>query len=444
MGGGGGGGGGGREQASSYFGSKHKLWNFHMYWLVLYLYQRLYCKLSCVLLCRMPKKQQGTANSSKGRDKDKKAVSRNRRVMSTEDCTVGDIDRRRQATYDHREAERGAKEEEEGKQGNRYYDRELAIKISTDNPRYGILSRRSLETDSDQEIEGAVSDLFNKRSSSRKSSAEKQVKLPTNTGVEDKLANAEKRLANEMKAKQEKKEKFKAIIEEDEIHLKLLEQQLQELEVRIKKQEDKIESMKLQRKNTKPLLKKFGTQFQIAKCVLRREKLQDDLSILKGQCASRKRRIQKYKTRIRYDLQILNDPSVATVNPSNEMVTEHKMKQERRPIPACFFAGEPLSTLNEEADLQPSRRREDLSCNSSGSLTGLYDSASRQSCSSDPNYICDALEESIAKERLGCKQSSSSIGPDNFYMQSGSGSNSTEYGFADYAVAGMNGNGGTT
>lgn len=324
--------------------------------------------------------------------------------------------------------------------GNGCYDGELAIQISTENPTYGILSRRSSETNSDQEVEHAVSDHLDKRNSSKKSSAEKAVKF---LRVEDKLANAEKRLADEMKAKQQKKQKFKAIIEEDETHLKLLEKQLEELEVRIKDQEDKIADMKLQRKNTKPLLKKFGTQFQIAKSVLRKERMQDDLSVLKGQCTGRKRRIQRYKTKIRYDLQILNDPSVASVNPANEMIAHHKQKHERRPIPACFFVGEPLSTQSEETDLQPSRRSEDLSsmnCEYGGSLTELD---SGQSCSSDPNHICDCgLEESIAKERLGCRQSSSSIGPDGFYMQSGSASNSPEYALPDYAVAGVNGNGG--
>ena len=35
---GGGGGGGGGGQASSLISSKHKLWNFHRYWLVLIVY----------------------------------------------------------------------------------------------------------------------------------------------------------------------------------------------------------------------------------------------------------------------------------------------------------------------------------------------------------------------------------------------------------------------
>ncbi len=157
--------------------------------------------------------------------------------------------------------------------------------------------------------------------------------------AQEKLADAEKRLAEKIQAKKEKRLKFKHIIEENESQLKALSKQMQEVEEAIKIKEGKITEMKLERKE-KPLFQKLGSQFSIAKSVLKKERLEDDLSVLKSQSASRRRQIQKYKTKIRYDLQILNDPSITAVKPANEP----KLQQNARPIPQCFFVGAPTST----------------------------------------------------------------------------------------------------
>lgn len=155
----------------------------------------------------------------------------------------------------------------------------------------------------------------------------------TSSTPQEKLANAEKKLAEEIEMKKEKRLKYKTLIEENENHLKILSKEMQDVEEAIKNKEGKIMEMKLERKE-KPLFKKLGSQFGIAKSVLKKERLEDDLSVLKGQSASRRRLIQKYKTKIRYDLQILNDTSVTTIKP----LQEPRAKQTPRPIPPCFFA----------------------------------------------------------------------------------------------------------
>lgn len=156
-----------------------------------------------------------------------------------------------------------------------------------------------------------------------------------NITAQEKLASAEKRLAGEMELKKEKRLRYKTIIEENENHLKVLSKQIQDVEEAIKNKEIKIMEMKLERKQ-KPLFKKLGSQFNIAKSVLKKERLEDDLSVLKGRSATRRRIIQKYKTKIRYDLQILNDPSTTAVKPSQET----RLKHTQRPIPPCFFVGD--------------------------------------------------------------------------------------------------------
>ena len=151
-----------------------------------------------------------------------------------------------------------------------------------------------------------------------------------------KLADSEKRLADEMKMRKEKRIKFKAIIEEEENKLKVLTKQVQSVQDAIKLKELKIKEMKCRRKEM-PLLRKFGMQINISKSVLRKERLQDDLSVLRGRCVARRRKIQKYKTKIRYDLQILSDPCRTSINPSP--ATKPKPKASR-PTPACFFVQE--------------------------------------------------------------------------------------------------------
>lgn len=154
----------------------------------------------------------------------------------------------------------------------------------------------------------------------------------------EKLANAERKLARDMMLKKEKKQRYKIIIEENEGQLEALSKQMQDVEEDIKNKEVKITEMRRERKEM-PFLKKFGSQFNIAKSVLKKERLEDDLSVLKNQSNSRKRIIQKYKTKIRYDLQILNDPSITTIKPSQEKLA--KPKHAPRPIPQCFFVDVP-------------------------------------------------------------------------------------------------------
>ena len=175
------------------------------------------------------------------------------------------------------------------------------------------------------------------------------------TSYGDKLAEAERKLSEQIIAKKKKKTHYKTIIEENENHLKALSKQMKDTEDTIKKKEDKIVDMRIER-NDLPLLKRFGTQLHIAKSTLRKERLQDDLSVMKSQSASRRRKIQKYKTKIRYDLQILHDP----------FMSKPKVKQATRPIPDCFYGlsaststckddKEQLvtSTINNEKDSTP-------------------------------------------------------------------------------------------
>ncbi len=156
-------------------------------------------------------------------------------------------------------------------------------------------------------------------------------------GAQTKLADSERKLADEMRVRKEKRKKFTAIIEEEENQLKVLTEQMQSVQDAIKLKELKIKEMKRQRKEM-PLLRKFGMQINISKSVLRKERLEDDLSVLKGRNAARRRKIQKYKTKIRYDLQILSDPCTVTVD--SPRVTKPKLRKPR-PIPACFFVDKP-------------------------------------------------------------------------------------------------------
>ena len=165
-----------------------------------------------------------------------------------------------------------------------------------------------------------------------------------NLTAQEKLANAERKLAKEIMLKKEKRQRYKMIIEENEDQLEVLSKQMQDVEEDIKNKEAKITEMKLERKE-KPLLKKFSSQYNIAKSVLKKERLEDDLSVLKNQSASRRRIIQKYKTKIRYDLQILNDPSITAVKPSQE---KPKPKHAPRPIPQCFFVGAPRNQSTQQ------------------------------------------------------------------------------------------------
>ena len=153
-----------------------------------------------------------------------------------------------------------------------------------------------------------------------------------------KLADSERKLADEMKARKEKRILFKGIIDEEENQLKVLTKQIQSVQDAISLKELKIREMKRQRREM-PFLKKFGMQINISKSVLRKERLEDDLSVLKSRSAARRRKIQKYKTRIRYDLQILSDPCTTT-SVDSPRVTKPKA-QTSRPIPACFFVSEP-------------------------------------------------------------------------------------------------------
>lgn len=180
-----------------------------------------------------------------------------------------------------------------------------------------------------------------------------------NITAQEKLASAEKRLAGEIELKKEKRLKYKSIIEENENHLKILSKEIEEVEEAIKNKEIKIMEMKLERKQ-KPIFKKLGSQFNITKSVLKKERLEDDLSVLKGRSSARRRVIQKYKTKIRYDLQILDDPCVTTVKPSQET----KQKQTPRPIPPCFFVDAPQDP--ESAD----RTKQVTAAGSTHSLTG--------------------------------------------------------------------------
>lgn len=257
------------------------------------------------------------------------------------------------------------------------------------------------ESSEKSELDDSSRDLIKKLSS------DEEEKKQANILVQDKLANAEKRLAEEMEAKKEKRIKFKAIIEEDEIHVKLLDKQIQDMQDAIKSKEQKIMDMKMERKMM-PLFKKFGAQLHIAKSVIKKERMQDDLSILKSQCAGRRRRIQKYKTRIRYDLQVLTEPpsssTTAAVNPTSEQSAKHKPPP--RPVPACFFVGMPQlqsaasdreETGEVEAEIEPSRRAEDLSRGASQS----------EGDGSEENYV------QTAKEMFGSQWSLSSINSDD-------------------------------
>lgn len=169
------------------------------------------------------------------------------------------------------------------------------------------------------------------------STKEEDKNAPGILQAQEKLANAEKKLAEEVKAKIEKKSRYKAIIEEDEKQLKVLAKEMQELSEAIKKKEMKIIEMKIEKKKT-PFLRKCQAQFHITKSILRKERLEEDLAMLRSQTSARNRRIQKYKTKIRYDLQTLNDIAIATVNP----LREPRAKKVRKPIPGCFFVDNPV------------------------------------------------------------------------------------------------------
>lgn len=287
--------------------------------------------------------------------------------------------------------------------------KDLAIKLTyRKKPKYGILRKRSSEIRADQGIyDDSDSPFFDIASPSLKScEKQKLIKLPSDMKVEDKLANAERKLAHTMRTKQEKRERFTAIIKEDELSLEVLEKQLKDLEKDIEIQEDKIMAMKLEKKG-RPLHKKVSAQFQIAKSLVKKERMRDERVVLKNQCASLRKRIQKYKTKIRYDLQILQDPAVGTVNPSGDQKVHLKSKTERRPIPACFFVGTPLSTTREEVEVMPSIRVEDL-LNADSNQLCIASKTRDAQVTSEENLIGahssgSASEENIDKERLGCK-----------------------------------------
>lgn len=211
----------------------------------------------------------------------------------------------------------------------------------------------------------------------------------------DKLAEAERRLNEQIKDKKKKRTQYKTIIEENENYLKALSRQMKDVEDTIKKKEDKIVEMKIER-NDRPLLKKFGTQFHIAKSTLRKERLQDDLSVMKSQSASRRRKIQKYKTKIRYDLQILHDPfNVCTSVPT--------AKQATRLVPGCFYASAlPASTST---------------CQEDGKQQLVTTSVDNGKDSTSATHNSDWKEHvTLVKEKLSSSWSLSSILEDEVFL----------------------------
>lgn len=211
------------------------------------------------------------------------------------------------------------------------------------------------------------------------------------TNGEDKLAEAERRLNEQIKAKKKKRTQYKTIIEENENHLKALSQQMKDMEDTIKKKEEKIIDMKIKR-NDSPLFKKFGTQFHIAKSTLRKERLQDDLSVMRSQSASRRRKIQKYKTKIRYDLQILHDPF-------NVYTSVPKAKQATRPVPDCFY-GSTLAASTSTCKDEP--------------VTTSIDN-DKDSTPTTPSL--DWKEHvTLVKEKLSSKWSLSSVNDDEMFL----------------------------
>ena len=175
-----------------------------------------------------------------------------------------------------------------------------------------------------------------------------------------KLADAEERMAQEIRVKQEKREKYRLIIEENESQLKDLSRQIEEMKETIQDKEGKIAEMKRQ-KSEKPLLRRLSSQLNIAKSVLKKEKLEDELTMLRSQSATRRKQIQKYKTKIRYDLQIMDDPSITAVKPSNHHQHHHHQESRSRhtqpPIPSCFFVTMRSPSLSEESNQEQQQQQ---------------------------------------------------------------------------------------
>lgn len=251
------------------------------------------------------------------------------------------------------------------------------------------------EVESDESYTSSVSpDMLEGEGGSSNRLQEESVSA--NTTAQEKLANAEKRLAEDIEQKIEKRLRYKTIIEENENHLKVLSKQMQDVEEAIKNKEGKIIEMKQERKE-KPLLKKIGSQFSIAKSVLKKERLEDDLSVLKGQSASRRRIIQKYKTKIRYDLQILNDPSITTVRPS----LESRSKYTQRPIPPCFFVGAPQHGKKQVSAVVMPIENSLITAHETREIPGEEKPSSMWSLSSVDDEANSLLAQRIQNERDG-------------------------------------------
>ena len=140
--------------------------------------------------------------------------------------------------------------------------------------------------------------------------------------VEAKLQKSEKKLDMETERRKKVKAALDARIQEEEEFMQKMQGEIDDINVKINKKVEKIDTMKAQRKaeKDKPLSWKIDMDFHIKKSLLRRGKLCAEHNRL---CSSKKnieKRIEKYDFKIG-SVHILSDESRKT-----------------KPVPPCFFA----------------------------------------------------------------------------------------------------------